>query len=137
MACGQPQLTRAASHCSSPASPKPCADFCWATCLSHSRQPEGKGKENAAFQPRKRIQLSHFQRISTESAVQKAVRDHLQFSERSKDDPGQKAQPGTFDVASVLRDLAGHVDKLPVIPNGTTLHLLKKRSMQVRETLQW
>ena len=96
-------------------------------------QPKGKGGKHAGYQPRKRIQLSHFQRVSTESAVQKALRDHIFYSES----PRNKTQSGTFDVTETLLKIADREEGAPVLPGSRALALLKARSQKVKAALRW
>ena len=107
--------------------PRPC-------CLALLLQPKGKERgKHAGYQPRKRIQLSHFQRVSTESAVQKALRDHIFYSES----PRNKTQSGTFDVTETLLKIADREEGAPVLPGSRALALLKARSQKVKAALRW
>lgn len=98
-------------------------------------QPEGRepGAKHPGYQPRQRIQLSHFQRTSTESAVQKAVRDHVFYSHPSRN----KTKKGGFDLVAALLEVAGSQEKPVVLPDARALGLLRSRAQQIKEALQW
>lgn len=90
-------------------------------------QPEGKN--NAAYSPRHRIQLNHYQQASVEEAVQKRLRDWT-FAQYNH-------TPGSFNLLKLLAGINNKPPQTVVIPNSRALALSKARSQRVKHLLRW
>eukprot|EP00887_Chlorella_sp_A99_P005842 scaffold1.g5842.t1 len=83
----------------------------------------------AGWEPRKRIQLSHYQTASTEAAVQKYLRDYG-FSQ-------YRRKKGAFHLLLLLSNILRSRESAPVVPTPRTLALLRERSAAVKRVLGW